>query len=261
MSSTKSIRLERYIQLLLALSALLFAAVTPEQRLGAAGGEQGSQGMQEKVAALKQSIAQNQAALKQYTWTEATEISLKGEVKKREQKQCHYGPDGKVQKTLIQSGDQAQQQQQPGRGRRGGGRLKQAIVEHKVGEMKDYMERVAALVQEYVPPDRERIQAAAAAGKVSIQPLPAEGSATLTFNDYLKAGDSIVLGFDSTAKKIRSYNVRSYLDDPKDDAVTLAVTFASLPDGTNYAQQAVLDVPGKKIQVKVTNSDYAKTGR
>src|SRR5215510_13521962 len=55
--------------------------------------------IQEKVAALKQSMAQNQAALKQYSWTESTEISLKGEVKKREQKECHYGPDGKVQKT------------------------------------------------------------------------------------------------------------------------------------------------------------------
>jgi hypothetical protein len=257
---TKSTSLKRYIQLLLALSALLFAAVTPERQSGAAGGKQGNQGMQEKVAALKQSIAQDQAALKQYTWTEATEISVKGEVKKREQKQCQYGPDGKVQKTPIQSRDQAQQQQQGGRRRRGG-HLKEAIVEHKVGEMKDYMGRVAALVQEYVPPDPQRIQAVAAAGKVSIQPLPAEGSATLTFEDYLKAGDSIVLGFDSSAKKIRSYNIRSYLDDPKDDAVTLAVTFASLPDGTNYAQQTVLDVPGKKIRVKVTNSGYAKTER
>jgi len=32
------------------------------------------------------------------------------------------------------------------------------------------------------------------------------------------------------------------------------VTFASLPDGTNYAAESVLDATGKKIQVKVTNS-------
>ena len=58
--------------------------------------------MQEKVAALKQALAANQAALKPYTWTESTEISLKGEVKKRQQKLCRYGPDGKVQKTALQ---------------------------------------------------------------------------------------------------------------------------------------------------------------
>jgi hypothetical protein len=46
----------------------------------------GDPGVQEKVAAIKQSMAQNQAQLKQYTWVETTAISLKGEVKKTEQK-------------------------------------------------------------------------------------------------------------------------------------------------------------------------------
>jgi hypothetical protein len=68
--------------------------------------------VQEKVVALKQSLAQNHAALKQYGWTETTEISLKGEVKKREQKECHYGPDGKVVKTSIAEGDQPQEQKE-----------------------------------------------------------------------------------------------------------------------------------------------------
>src|SRR5262245_53202800 len=90
--------------------------------------------IQEKVAALKESLAQNQAALKQYTWTETTEISMKGEVKKREQKECHYGPDGKVQKTPIAGDDQPQQQKEQAggrRGRRGGGAVKEKIVEKK----------------------------------------------------------------------------------------------------------------------------------
>jgi hypothetical protein len=39
------------------------------------------------------------------------------------------------------------------------------------------------------------------------------------------------------------------------------VTFASLPDGTNYAAESVLDATGKKIQVKVTNSGYKKVGQ
>ena len=230
----------------------LFAAGAP------AGGKQDKQ---EMVAALKQSIAHNQAALKQYTWTETTEVSLKGEVKKREEKECHYGPDGTVVKTPIQSDDQAQQQQQQGGGhRRRNGPLKQEIVEHKKAEMKDYMEQVAALVHEYVPPDPHKIQAAVAAGNAALQPLPSQG-VTLTFKDYLKPGDSLALGFDPNTKKILNYNVQSYLGDSKDDTVTLAVTFASLPDGTNYAQQSVVNAPKKNIQVKVTNSGYTKTGK
>lgn len=211
---------------------------------------------QEKIAALKQSLAKNQAALKQYAWTETTQVSLKGEVKKQEQKQCQYGPDGKVQKTPIQGAGQPQQQQQASGGGRRGGRVKQQIVEKKVGEMKDYMERVAALVHEYVPPDPQKIQAAAAAGNVTA--TPAQPVSTITIKNYLKQGDSVTLGFDTVAKAIASYNVDSYLDSPKDDVVKLAVNFAKLPDGTNYAQQTVLDATGKKIEVKVTNSDYKK---
>src|SRR6476620_3346272 len=92
----------------------------------------------ERVAALKQALAENQAALKQYTWTETTEISLKGEVKKRQQKTCRYGPDGKVQKTPVESSEpqQAQQPEEPRGGgrRRGGDAAKKAVVAHKVGE-------------------------------------------------------------------------------------------------------------------------------
>jgi hypothetical protein len=237
------------------LTALLFTAVTYAQQPGAAKADQNKQ---EKIAALKQSLAQNQAALRQYTWTEATEISLKGEVKKREQNQCRYGPDGKVVKTPIQSGDQAQQQQQAEGGRRRGGRLKESIVDHKVGEMKEYMEQVSALVHQYVPPDPQRIQSAVEAGGVAIQ--PSQGISTITIKDYLKPGDSVVLGFDPSTKKIRSYNVQTFLKDSKDDPVTLNVTFASLPDGTNYPQQTVLDAPSKQIRVQTTNSGYAKTG-
>jgi hypothetical protein len=214
---------------------------------------------QEKISALKQSLAKNQAALKQYAWTETTQISLKGEVKKQEQKECQYGPDGKVQKTPIQGGSQPQQQQQAGGGGRRGGRLKKEIVEKKVGEMKDYMERVAALVHEYVPPDPQKIQTAAAAGNVAA--TPAQPISTITIKNYLKQGDSVAIGFDTTAKAIASYNVDSYLDNPKDDPVKLAVNFARLPDGTNHPQQTVLDATGKKIEVRVTNSDYKKLGQ
>ena len=84
------------------VSTLLLSLPLPAQQPDAAAKQQM---VQEKVAALKQSVAQNQAALKQYSWTETTAISMKGEVKKREQKECHYGPDGKVQKTPIAGGD------------------------------------------------------------------------------------------------------------------------------------------------------------
>jgi hypothetical protein len=238
-------------------SRLVIASVAVSFIGTVVGQQDGSAAKQKIVAELKSSIAKNQAALKSYAWTETTQISLKGEVKKTQQKECQYGPDGKVQKTPI-GGDNASQQQQASGGGRRGGRLKKDIVEKKVGEMKDYMDRVAALVHEYAPPDPQKIQAAAAAGNVSV--TPAE-PVLIAIKNYLKQGDSVTLGFDRAAKKLVSYNVDSYLDDPKDDAVKLAVNFAQLPDGTNHIQQSVLDATGKKIQVNTTNSDYKKIGQ
>jgi hypothetical protein len=219
---------------------------------------EGATAAQAKVAALKQSLAENQAALKQYAWTETTQISLKGEVKKQEQKDCRYGPDGKVQKTPVQGANQPEQKQ-PASGGRRGGRIKKEIVEKKVDEMKDYMERVAALVHQYVPPDPQKIQAAQEAGNVAIAAGQPVG--TITIKNYLKQGDSVALGFDGAAKKIVTYSVASYLDKPKDDAVKLAVNFATLPDGTNHVQQSVLDADAKKIAVKITNSNYKKSSQ
>ena len=212
----------------------------------------GQDAPQERAAAIKQSLAQNQAALRQYTWIETTEISLKGEVKKKEQKQCRYGADGKVQKTpLPGAAPPAAAPKKEGRSGRGG-RVKEKVVENKVEDLKDYMGQVAALVQQYVPPDPQKIQAAQSAG--TLQPT----AGGLTVKDYAKPGDSVMIGFDPAAKKLSSYRVTSYVEKPKDDEVTLAVTFAALADGTSYPQQVLLDATAKKIQVKVTNSGHTK---
>ena len=56
--------------------------------------------MQQKVAALKESVAHNQQALRQYSWIEKTQLSLKGEVKNTKIEACRYGPDEKAQKSL-----------------------------------------------------------------------------------------------------------------------------------------------------------------
>ena len=217
----------------------------------------------EKVAALKEALAANQAALKSYTWTETTEISLKGEVKKKEQKLCRYGADGKVQKTPV--GDPPSPKAEPedggGRGGRRGGRLKEHVVEKKVGEIKDYMGKVAALDGQYVPPDKDKIQAAQAAGNVSMKPDPSAGTALLAVKDYLKPGDSLAIGLNMAAKALSSYDVASYVEDPKDDQVTLSVTFDTLPDGVSYPKQTVLDVKAKQIKVVTTNSGYAKNAQ
>ena len=248
------------LELSCAMLLALIPASSPARAQAQADAGPSATDKEQKAAAIKESIAKNQAALKQYTWTETTQISLKGEVKKQQQKQCQYGPDGKVQKTPIGNSAEEQQPPQPpaGGGGRRGGLVKKEIVKKKVDEMKDYMEKVGALVKEYVPPDPQKIQAAQAAGNVSVAPSSGGAGPTLDIKNYAKQGDTLSLGLNAATKQLSSYNVHSYLDDPKDNPVTMAVTFSNLPDGTHYASQTLLDMPGKNMQVKVTNSDYKK---
>jgi hypothetical protein len=212
----------------------------------------------DRVAALKQSLNANQAALRKYTWVETMDVSMKGDVKKHEQKQCYYGADGTVQKTPMPGEAAAPAQRDSGGGGRGG-RVKKAVVENKVEDLKDYMQKVVALVHTYVPPDPQKLQAAQVAGNVSMKP-GAQNAAALSVKDYAKPGDLLAIGFDTAAKKLTSYSVNSYVEKPNDDVVTLAVTFATLDDGTSYPQQVLLDATAKKVQVKVTNSGYRKSG-
>lgn len=204
--------------------------------------------LKQKVAELKQSVAANQAKLHAYQWTQTTQVALKGETKKDSEDMCRYGPDGKVQKTPI--GAPAPEKALPTRG------LKGKIVQKKVGEMKDYTDRLKSLVSHYAPPDPERIQAAIQAGKSSLN--VAGGVATITFMDYYKPGDKVAFALDTADKKLQSYDVNTYLDDPKKDIVTLTNQFASLPDGTNYLQQTVLNAQGKQLVMTTTNSGYTK---
>jgi hypothetical protein len=201
--------------------------------------------LQQRLGEIKQSIAQNQAQLKQYAWTETTEISLKGEEKKRTQADCKYGPDGKVQKTPIGTPP-------PPAKRRG---IKGKIVTKKIDEMKDYMDRVGSLVGRYVPPDPQDLQASLQAGKAALVP----GAGQLVFTDFAKPGDKVTLTFDRATKKLRSFAVATYLDEPK-DTVTLMAGFSSLADGTNFVQTTVLDASAKEIKVKTTNFGHHKAG-
>jgi hypothetical protein len=201
--------------------------------------------LQQRIGEIKQSIGKNKAQLKQYAWTETTELSLKGEEKKRTQNDCKYGPDGKVQKTLIGTPP-------PPKQRKG---LKGKIVAKKVGEMKEYMDRVGSLVRRYVPPDPKDLQASFQAGKANLD----KAAGQVTFTDYAKPGDKVTLTFDVATKKIRSFAVATYLDDPK-DAVTLDASFNSLPDGTNFVEKTVLNATAKEIQITTTNSGHHKAG-
>jgi hypothetical protein len=203
--------------------------------------------LQQKLAAVQQSMAANKMRLQKYQWIETTQLTLKGDPKPPSQNQCQYGPGGQVQKALIT----------PPPPPPSGGRLKQRVVANKTGEMQDYMGDVKSLLALYVPPDPQKMQQAFAAGNASLN--PGSGLVNLVFKNYAQPGDQMTITFDPATKKVISLNVQTYMGQSK-DAVTLQVQMGSLPDGTNYAQQTVLNATAKQLVVTTTNSNYQMIG-
>jgi hypothetical protein len=176
---------------------------------------------------------------------------MNGEVKKTEEFNCHYGPDGKVFKSPVggqtDSADSSR-----------GGRFRQRVVAKKKAEMKDYMQDVGHVIQLYVPPDPAKMEKAIQARNVSLS--RSSGLANIAFKDYALPGDSMTIGYDGQARKIRTLTVHTYVHSPQ-EPVTLTVNFATLPDGANYAQRTVLNAQAKSLTVVNTNSNYRKAGQ
>jgi hypothetical protein len=233
------VTLQKYA--VMSILSVSLAALAPGASAQSAGAD-----LQQKVAGLKDTLAKNKKALSQYTWVETRQMILKGEVKSTQLFQCKYGLDGKVEKTPI---GPPQSSSKPKRGIRG------RVAERKKGDIKDYMEQVAALIKYYVPPTRMQIQNSFQSGKASIQPK--SGLVTLVFHDYAVPGDSMSVTIDAASSKVRSFVVNTYLDEPS-QAVKLNAVFLSLPDGTNYIAQTVLDATAKQIQVRTTSANFNK---
>lgn len=205
-----------------------------------------AQDMQQKLAAAKEAAARNQQALRLYSWIEKTDMLYKGEVKSTKVESCKYGPDGKVQKVVVQA--------PPPPAKKGGLRGKK--IAEKEGEIKSQLEGAAALIQQYVPPDAAKMQAVIAAGTASLAQA-GPGVVALKFANYVQPGDALTLVFESAVKSLQQIQVATYLNQPS-AAVTLQVTMQAIGGGLSAPGTIDLTIPSSNIEVKVTKSNYQK---
>jgi len=234
---------------------LIFSALAIGIVTGAARGvAQAPPSPDQLVAALKQNLADSQKRLRQYEWMETTAISLKGEEKSRKQQRVYYGADGKLMKVPVGEPKPEAAPSGGGRGRRGGGRIKENIIENKKDEMVEYMENAGKLIHQYVPPDPAQIQKAKDAKNLSVAPQP-DGKVRLEFKDYILPKDMMSIDIDAKAALLSALRVATYLEKPE-DTVTLDVRFGTLADGTSYTSQTTLEAKAKNIRVVVENSGH-----
>lgn len=207
-------------------------------------------GKKDHATAVKESLQTSMAALRQYQWIETTVVSMKGEEKSRTQNNCYYGADGKLQKVPVGAPS-------PDEGKKRGIRGK--VAANKKEEVSGAAKEAVALVKQYIPPDPAKIEAAKAAGKLSIVPPDAQGNVQIVIKDYLKPGDSLTLAANAATDRIGGVTVATFTDKEK-DAVGLKVAFGAFTDGTVYPAKIQLDVASQNLAVAIENSGYKKAG-
>ena len=208
-----------------------------------ASAQASQQELLQKLATVEESVARNQASLREYTWTERTTVRTKGELRRTDVAECRYLPDDELQRRVKES-------EEPVEG------LKAKLFEMKDATLQAYTQRLLALLNRYSPPSPRLMTAAHQAGNVLLG-SSAPGAITLNFRNYVSSGDSVTFDFDAATRTLRKILVNTYLSDAK-DPVTLSAAFASLPDGANYISSTTLNEKAKGIQITIQNSGYKK---
>jgi len=212
-----------------------------------AGAQSADPELVRQVSTVKMALAANNLHLREYTWTEHTEVLIKGDLKRSSDSICRHDGWGEVQKKPITASTQPDDSALA--------RSKRPM-KRKEADMQDYIERAVSLVHTYLPPKPDRIQFLLQNGDATLLQTPA-GKAEIQFRKYWKDGDSLTFTYDPQSKALLKVSVRSYLANEK-DPVTLEALFATLPDGTNHLASTVLNGDARKIQVKTQNLSYQK---
>lgn len=205
--------------------------------------------LQQRVAEIRQSMAQNKQALAQYTWQEQQTISIKGSVKKQKQFLVRMGPDGKPEKQEIGAPDSSDGGRQRG--------LKHRIKEQKKEEYEEYGSQIAQLAQDYMQQEPGRLQQLYEQGSVTFGSAGAPGEIRVVVQNYVKQGDSVTIIYGQPQRAIQSIQISSYLSDPS-DAVKITAQFARLPNGPNCANDVLVNGVSKQLTVELQNSNYQR---
>jgi hypothetical protein len=201
--------------------------------------------IKEDIGMIKKNLTYSKDKMKTYEWLETTAVFVKGEQKATIQKQCYYSLDGKLTKVETGGSEAAKTP----------GGLRGKIAANKKEDMVEYAKAAAAKIQTYLPPSPEKVQSIFAAGAVSIQILEPQKKFKLSFPNYNEAGDVLAISINKESQKLMALDVTTTVEDPE-KKLNFNVSYADLPDGTQYAGTTTLNAPEKDLKVVISNSGF-----
>jgi hypothetical protein len=183
---------------------------------------------------------QNIGQLAQLTWKRKTEGFVDGKMAISSLSSVTIGPDGKLNAVEIQKQSYVAKK----RGLRG------AIQMGVVSDINEYVKNAVELVNKYIFLSKGQMIDLFNKGTLSVlgSSLQAEG-----FNLLLQ-GDRVNFKFDQSSLLYQSQDVSTVMNG---DPVKAVVKYETL-NGINRVNSVVIDLPGPKVKIKLTNFEYAK---
>ena len=195
--------------------------------------------MAQLVPKISQARKANAMETRNYSWTQRTEVKLKGETKSLKTEIVRYTVDGELQKTPV---DETSAKKPKGiRGR---------VAKKKAGEMKDWMADLGVLLKEYSLPTEGNLLDFLNKAAVS----PDGDGRKLEATDVVQAGDRMTVWIDANHKMT---NTEVSTEHDGSD-VKLETDHAATPDGLDYTARTTIVVPDKGVEMTVENFSYQK---
>ena len=189
-----------------------------------------------KVSAARQENAQK---TRNYSWTQRTEVKVKGEVKSLKTEIVRYTVDGEMQKTPI---DETSAKKPKG--------IRGKVAKKKIGEMKDWMAELGQLLKAYSLPTEGNLLDFLNKASVS-----ADGTGRkLDATDVVQAGDRMSVWIGADHKMVKTEVTTQH--DGSD--VKLMTDHETTPDGLDYVARTTIVVPDKGVEMTVENFSYQR---
>ena len=195
--------------------------------------------MTEIVKKVSKARQENAQKTRDYSWTQRTEVKVKGEVKNLKSEIVRNTVDGELQKTPI---DETSAKAPKG--------VRGKVAKKKIGEMKDWMADLSELLKAYSLPTEGNLLDFLNEASVT----PDGDGRRLDASDVVQPGDRMSVWIGADFKMVQTEVSTQY--DGSD--VKLMTDHETTPDGLDYVARTTIVVPDKGVEMTVENFSYQR---
>ena len=197
-----------------------------------------NEGVANKIIAARKA---NAALLKQYSWSSRTELLDNGIVKDIRIETVSCGPNGQLQRTLINN----QPSPLPH------GFLRKRIAERERAKVEKYLAGLRHLLDEYTLPTSGKVIDFISGAKISAP--DAKGLREISGTGVVLPDDVFTLWVDPKTHHASKLKIVTTFDQ---DEVLVTASFKTLKSGLTHMQFAEVIASGKGLTLQVHNFDY-----